>query len=550
MDNADKKFNYVHDYTNLGMIPSLSYAIPEVLGDPDASKEWRNTSEADAQFISTLSYDEFVKPSCLFLVGRIGTGKTAMLYKLKHAIESGANHNYQSSIMLDTKECITDLSTAIRLSQFSTLTYSEIESLMSKKWRIAINTIVMTELYKEYKSIDTDKTKKIQRYLQQSDVIENRSTATHILNLMKKEFANGTDSITQTVSALAGFLSLVTSTEYNEALDEMHALLSNRGKVLILIDSVDRYEYNDTITLAIINALINVCLESDRTDGKIAFKLALPSEVIPKLSSINIEKISCKIVYIHWSCTDLKTLISIRLYKSLNHVSGPVDKDLALDFFTCNYEEYCKTIYGFYFPTFPYCLAFTQKKPRQLISIFNTWLVLEGLDHHDNRTALINDALLINASDRVSGALNIYASVHPDMFEMFKRTFAGNKYCFSEAEFDQYLKNCANIRGDIDAYSLKRYFVSSGLVGIMQELHMILPGNSTFKNTNVIRIKEVLFEYQFKELLPFNSRTKFCLHPMCFGMLNIQIDLNTLVYPKPLEQDGEYIPWASSYQST
>ena len=152
-------------------------------------------------------------------------------------------------------------------------------------------------------------------------------------------------------------------------------------------------------------------------------------------------------------------------------------------------------------------------------------------------------ALDYDASTRVSGALSIYSSVHPQIVEMFTRTFANRKYCFSESEFDSWVAGCSNLRGSLDAYDIKKYFVSSGLVGTMIELHHIQPGEGRLSVDRPIRIKEVIFEYQIKERLSFNSGTKFCLHPMVYKALNIEVDRNTFVYPKPIELGNEFVPW-------
>ena len=129
---------------------------------------------------------------------------------------------------------------------------------------------------------------------------------------------------------------------------------------------------------------------------------------------------------------------------------------------------------------------------------------------------------------------------------MFQRTFSKHKYCFTESEFDAWLAECNNLRGNVDAYELKRYFISSGLVGVMVNLHQIKKGNRVLQNDRVVRIKEAVFEYQYKELLAFNNDTKFCLHPMTYSILNIKVDRNTFVYPRPIEEEGEFVPWSEA----
>lgn len=529
-----------------------SSPVPEVLGFPDAIDEWTNDKLeiAKSNFINIASYNQFNDSSRVFLAGRIGSGKTTILNKIKHSIESGENREYSSAIIIDSRDYIAQLGIAIRTQQNDNLIFSEIEYIARTEWEKMVNIIAMQELYNKFASSESSDFKHMKDFLERQGLLRFKHSVGETLKQIIENLKSIDSSIIQGVSCTISSIDQALMTDYNEALVEFNNNLEKYGKIMILIDSIEKYEFNDHIVLAIINALVNLCLEYNRNNRLMAIKMAAPSELIPKLASINSEKISNKIVYIRWSQSDLKTFIAVRLYKNIKKLSPTsfVDRSEAVEFFDQYYQETCRTRCGFMFRTFPYCMAYTQKEPRQILSIFNAWLYYEEIKPNVPRMELVNKAITYDELSRIKGALSIYSSIHPQMFEMFQRTFINRKYCFNEDEFDEWVNTCAGIRDNVDAYDLKRYFISSGLVGTMVEMHNIDKGNPDLKNDRDIRIKEVIFEYQYKEQLPFNNQTRFCLHPMVFSALNIEVDIDTFVYPKPLELEGEYIPWEKLFR--
>lgn len=521
--------------------------IPEVLGSPDAVDEWTSDKIeiAKSNFINIDSYNKFIDPSRIFLVGRIGSGKTTILNKFKHSIESGENHDYSSTIIIDSRDYIAQLGIAIRTQRNEDLLFSEIEYIARSEWEKMLNIVAMKELYDHFAASDPSDFIKIRHFLEEQGILMHNRSVVETLKLIIENLKSIDSTIVQGVSCTISSINQSLMPDYTSALDEFYRNLNRYGKLLILVDSIEKYEFNDPIVLAILNALVNLCLEYNRNNKLVTIKMAAPSELIPKLASINSEKISNKIVYIRWSQNDLKTFIAVRIYKYVNGIPSTkfVDREEAVRFFDEYYEESCKTRCDFMFKTFPYCMAYTQKEPRQILSIFNAWLFYEKTRRNENRMDLVNKAITYDELSRIKGALSIYSSIHPKMFEMFQRTFGNRKYCFSEEEFDEWLSTCTGIRGNVDAYDLKRYFISSGLVGTMVEMHNIEKGNPELKNNRDVRIKEVIFEYQYKEQLFFNNQTRFCLHPMVFSALNIEVDIDTFVYPKPFELENEFIPW-------
>lgn len=537
------KAKYEYDHYRAGISNMEANKIPEVLGYAEGKDEWEKPLSANANYININSYEQFEDPDCVFLVGRIGSGKTAMLSKLKYSVECGACKKYDCVAMIDTRDYIAQLGRSIRLSEYGKLPYSEIEYTARLEWEKVINSIAMKVLYDKYGALFPDEFRNIKAFLSENGEEPSRFSISDLLKTISENLGKTDNIIMHGISTTAILLGNIVSPNYLKARQELGEIIRGHGRPLILIDSIEKYEFNDTVILAVLNALTTICLDNCRNDNGIILKMAAPSELIPNLTSVNFEKLSSKIVYIRWSFHDLKAFIAVRVYRYKKQIAGEeqVNQKEALAFFDEYYKPSCMTRHGIYFPTLAYCMSYTQKEPRQILSIFNSWIYFEEKYAAQSRMDLIDKAITYDDYSRVKGALSIYSSVHPRMLEMFERTFTNKKYCFSESEFDQWLRSCSKIRGQIEAYELKKYFISSGLVGTMVEMHHIPEENKDLKNKRYIRIKEVLFEYQRKDFLPFNDETRFCLHPMVFGALNIVVDRNTLVYPRPAED--EYVPW-------
>lgn len=539
-----KSIEYKHEYYHAGVNHMTTSVIPERLGYADASDEWiKDELTANSNFIHIDSYNKFADVESIFLVGRIGSGKTTMLNKLKYSIKKGDEKRYSSVIMLDTRDYIAQLGATLRMAASAENSFSEIEYIARSEWKKTIYIVVMEALFAKYGEKHPEDFKKIHKYLLQNGYISSNFSF-EILDKICSKLSSINNEYIHDGAILANVMTKITTVGFEDAVGEMNNALQKYGNFLVLIDSIEKYEFDDTITLAVLNGLVNLCIDVARFNRNLLLKMAAPSELIPQLMSINPEKLSNKMVYIRWSHDDLKTFVAVRIYKYINNCSSKhIDSRIALEFFENYYDEYCTTRCNFKFPTFSYCLSYTLKEPRQLLSIYNAWLFFEEIYKNKNRMELVEKAITNDELDRIKGALSIYSSIHPKMFEMFKRTFNYRPYCFSEQEFDEWINACKNMREDLDAYDLKRFFISSGLVGTMIELHEISAEDKKLDPKRNIRIKEVIFEYQHKECLPFNSETKFCLHPMVFGALNIKVDRNTFVYPKPIEEDSEFIPW-------
>jgi len=539
---------YEKKTNTLPMVTEMQETVLQRLGYGAAESEWHDPKKMHSQFIEINSYKAFADPSIVLLVGRIGTGKTAIVNNLKYLIDNGYEMRYKSATTVTGDKCqkyFFDFSSTIRGSEYKDLIYAELESCFMSKWEWLVNVVAMQEIYKRH-SDSSGKCEKIKKYLRENNLIKFSMSANYILDTISSA-AENINGVAATVTvALSKTMRKLTSVEYSEALEELQKLLKTEGSCLVLIDSIRNYHVEDKISLAIISALYNVAvmISDDIQNTGIHVKMALPSEIMPHLTNVNTEKMINRTVYIRWNQRNLTELIAVRLYMHKHHDIVDCNLCEAMEYFQSYYTPTCKTAFGITFNTMAYCLMHTQKKPRQLISIFNSWLFLEE-KRSGNKMDLIYEATKLNQELQLKGVFQIYANVHIRAFDMFKRAFNNSKYCFNENELDVMIKQCAGIRGDMDAYDVKKLFFASGLLGMERNLHPVDENDPKFKNDRPIRIKEAVFEYQIKDTLTPNNRTRFALHPMVYAHMNIEIDENTLVYPKPNEDEDEFVPWSA-----
>jgi len=69
--------------------------ILNIFGESEAEVEWQKSAEDSATvFLHTDAYTQFSKPNVLFMFGRRGTGKTAILRMTKYCINKDIYPHY------------------------------------------------------------------------------------------------------------------------------------------------------------------------------------------------------------------------------------------------------------------------------------------------------------------------------------------------------------------------------------------------------------------------------------------------------------------------
>lgn len=516
--------------------------VNEYLGDGAAEIEWEKSKEETIKrFINIESYESFISKKNLFLIGRIGTGKTSLLKMFDFEIKKNNLESYLNSIIIDGEEHYHELSSVIRMSPYNDLIYGELEHHLSEKWKwiIYVNAMITT-IEKVDSSPDLYKNKsltKVRQYLEDKNLKNAKRSFRYMLKSINKELASVDHLMAGVSVAITNIILNLTSNDFDDAVIELEDFLNEYGRVVVMMDTIKLYNTEDKVSYAVMTSLISACKSIYRNSNNIIAKVAIPSEIFCELSAVHIEKTNGHTVYIDWRYKDLVNLVGRRI--ELHYTGNVTDLDNK-EYLNDLIGEYCRTTTSIDFQSIGYVIRHTQKKPRQVINIFNTWLNMKEKSPNMDKDELLRRAVHHNPSVNVEGALTIYTNVSHRILDIVKTTFSDCKYCISYSELDRRLKLTSGIRDNIQNSTLKKVFLSSGILGVASEKHVINEGDNRFNNDRPIRVKEALFEYQIKGTLPFNADTYFVLHPMSYQYFRISFDRNTFVYPRPAEDEEDF----------
>lgn len=523
------------------------------LGDEDAAVEWADEENKSVDiFLHTSSYDDFKRKDCLYLFGQRGSGKTAMMNMLLHEVRQRRISEYRYAWMVNQEDAYDNLS--IRGNQFPDLPQHQLEHILQKEWEWIFNISAMASVVRaSYRDDREDKDLSIMiKYLRDKKVLED--TSIHF----KKKFLNQlTENIRQElkhvdiqyvklgIAAVDIVEKLLFTTEYESAQAALLRILKRLNmRCLVMVDSKENYSLYDKIEQAIVTALIEAARNFyiDEPTNHILVKVAFPSEFSSHLIIPNKEKTLGKSMFILWTYRDIISLIAKRYWR-LIHKNWNAEDLKRLDDFNVSqhflYQHFPQKITysnNMPFDTMAYIIRHTHKKPRQVISLLNVILYHSKKEKNDIST--ISEAHIIkgihsNLNDLVSGCLNMYTQVYKKAEEIVKRGLKGSKSYFDYSALDKHLKEVSSLRAEskLSSDDVKRLLLSAGVLGIQQSRYDLQDCE--------MAIVEALFEYQVKDTLILTNNDICVVHPMFYDPLEICVDVNTFVYPKPAEDEKE-----------
>ncbi len=521
------------------------YLMPKTfLGEEDAKNEWINNGEPHKLFLHTEGYINFKLNQVLFLFGRRGTGKTAMMQMLRYEIRNRKTKEYTYVWLVDQEDAYHDLAIQIRMSPLSQLPPNELVHLLKKKWSWVITTSAMCSVVIQEEQTDNENLRIIKDYLKSQNLIQ-RLGVTGPLNVVSDILSEELISVDCAPFKIAAAIARVTkrllSTQYYNAKKSLSEFLSeNSRSCLVMIDSIEKYNLSDKISDSVASALIDSSLEFyvKRKTDRIYPKIAFPSEVFPHLSPSNQEKMEGKILFILWTYKDLVSLLAKRYYKLLLGIKEVdiyeelVQYEHAISFLYRFMPSKIKTDSGILFDTIAYIMRHTHKKPRQAILLLNIILTLSEKKNLE-KTQLTEECIKEGVHSRldilVNGAMHIYDQIYPKAVQLIRRTLIGARSCFTYPELDIMFKESISLRveANLSKDNVRELFTQSSVVGLLDRKGKI---NGISKT-----IIEGLFDYQIKGTIQLSNDSICVIHPMFYQELQIEVDMDSLVYPKPAE---------------
>jgi hypothetical protein len=535
--------------------------VPRPLfGEEDAVTEWQHSLNPQQIFAPISSYEEFRSQGALFLFGRRGTGKTAILHMLKHSVNTGgAASGYYSRAVL-VQPAVKDLLPVLKGARLAELEDNELLSLLRLAWLWLIVSAAYLEIartHPEHREHGSELAIKINRALDAGLIDDDVSEylLAEMLSIFKAAFLEvpeGSNQLALTIIALReNFGNLaVKPLELKVTSFSRHA----KQPVLILVETEEVYEVDDKFASAVRSALIDAVLDLYNRSQRIGIlaKAAFPSEIYPFLAPSNLEKVETKNVFILWRYRDLVTLVAKRFYRML-HKDRRTDKlENELKSFEdfAHARKYLRSIFppriatrnDVDLDTFSYILRHTQKKPRQLITIFNCILTMaadskKSFGDLGGAADLIREAVHSHLGSLVNGALDIYRDIFPRAHEIVRKALTGMPCYFSAPDLDKAIKETNELRGQvIGREEVRQLLLQAGVVGLARKAP-----HSIRKQEPSASLMEALFEYQIKAQLIVTNNSICVVHPMFYEVLEIKIDSTVLAYPTPTEEEIELL---------
>jgi hypothetical protein len=524
------------------------------MGHVDANSEWNDEDKSSRLFVHTKSFDTFKEKSNLFLFGRRGTGKTAIIKMLNHQINEGHYKNiYTLAKIINQEDNFYKLTLELRSSS-QDYSYNELVHILKDKWLWIIYTSAMINIIEEnQKNAKTDPNLKVifdylskNQLLKSSDIIIPSSPISKAIDAFSKNLENANNTSVKVGVAILRAMKELKSTEYVEALQKaINYLTKNKQVCLLLIDSQELYDFKDDISRAAMSGLMDAVLEVFNNSFQycIYAKAAFPSEIFPYLNPSNEGKARDKMHFIMWSYKDITKLLAKRYCELLrkefpddflNQECDVVDvaEDFLYKFFPRKIRSYCNIELA----TFPYIVSHTQQKPREIIQLMNLILTLaekNKISFKNITSNCVREGTNAKLEDLSSSVLDMYKHIYPNAKEIVKKTFFETRNIFDLGDLHKQLLEALPLLGSsgMSRTDAERLFLETGIVGIVKEENIIKGG----EHQSYI---EALFEYQIKDTLTVQNKHQLVIHPMFYQGLNIDVDRNSLVYPKPADEEG------------
>lgn len=515
------------------------------LGKTDAAKEWNDDKGiAKNLFLHTKTYSDFLEEDSLILLGRTGTGKTAIL----RCIEEEVKNKIITNISYVVRIHVDDITTII--SEYELIDNTEITKIAIKKcteW--IINIYIMKELIQNINCSNELQT--VNRFLTNIGINRRSHNIVKKMKNIIKIMSNAPGKVGEVASLvkkISESIDELHSEEYCDAVEELHNFLSNNN-VLVLIDSANEYNLNCNETVIIVKALISNCFNFYDNFSKwhIYLKLALPSELYTHILQTLPGKQRGNTVVIQWKYDNLVTFIAKRIFfymqkSQYNYLfsflsefdlkqldNRATAEELIFKFM----PQMCPTSLNYDFKTIAYCIRHTLKKPRELLYIFNA--LIDKIIQNNNINYFLENAIeiknVIHSTQElmIGSALSMYNESFPQIEEACSRVLSNNYYLFRGSEISTRLKEAA-AHTHLNSEDVKKILLESGLIGIVSEHNEIKPHNTYLGNEKSIHVITARFEYQIKGFLTFSNNEYYVIHPMCYEHFTCYVDKNTLIY--------------------
>jgi hypothetical protein len=554
-------------------VPVISNNILAILGDIDADKEWKTPTKARKLFTRYESLDNFLEDNTLILLGRTGSGKTAIInYTYDNIMVDHTNNStqYHYAEKLPAEDIFLKL---INLNVDIQNIHAEyvIEEFL-------VQYIVTLLMVKTFNILSLLENKSIYEYLKNNGFIEDtfiEKAGKTILESHEK-YANNTLVQSIAIMAQGAIVSAKHKVSFEKAYNEFLATLQNKNfKILVLFDSQNEYHLGDILTYKLIKSIIKISYDFDTKSNNIILKLALPSEIYATIyKDLPGKFINHKISIIDWKYHDLIKFMSVRIiywYENLNNndeckeLFSFLNKFKLIDYmknkeihtenfdntlFSCFLPEVCDTFLDFKFSTLPYCIRHTLKRPREVLQIFSQLLAKivdsKNIKYFIENGNKIKEVVHSNQNSMVSSVFSMYNNSYNKLGAAFADVFRKSNILFRYEDIKKKVSDSVKkyqpnkdtrLSGNYLRYEdedhLFSLFLQTGLIGEYDSVNWKETAKNVtpFFNQNKIAIIQAVYEYQITGSIDVDSEKLYVIHPMCYELYRCFTNPYVMVYP-------------------
>lgn len=288
-------------------VDGLLRNVDQYLGKIDAEKEWNdNPNEAQRMFLHTQSYSDFNKEDSLILLGRTGTGKTAIIRCLCENINQGQHSVFNLAAIAPFNEILYCVANTI--TDFSNVMVNyQISQVLS----MYLNCYVMKALIKENPN-SPDYTC-MKNYIEENGLKNLGDTSYQsghsVVERLLEHASKLPGSIGETMQVIhttVDIINALSQNGYEDAYIEMQKALQKK-QVLVLVDTLNEYDLQDPRIVICLKSLITTCFSyyNNSKNSHIHVKISIPSEIHTHLIEQLPGKQQGNTVVIQWKNNDL-----------------------------------------------------------------------------------------------------------------------------------------------------------------------------------------------------------------------------------------------------
>jgi hypothetical protein len=320
--------------------------------------------------------------------------------------------------------------------------------------------------------------------------------------------------------------------------------IAAKRPIIVAFDTLEKYDISNDALMNAMAALVQCAADfslSFRDEG-VHLKVFMSGEVFPYLKEDVLENPLKSVkspVYLFWRPRDLLRLISWRFFRYLE-AENLLRKESKGEINWVNHREVLEKMWMPYFgeyitnarnmkeTTFYYVLRHTQMRPRQLILLCNA---IAQLSMNAGRFPRFSEADILLAikqaeTDLAIEIINSFSKAYKNVSTIVDALMK-MPMLFSGKELDKRASQSATEWPD-DSYSSARFRRLVAELGIVGRV---------LRHNEEAGYIDADFEYSLRERLPITHRDECVIHPMFYSRFNVEFNSSSRVMPFSTERE-------------